>query len=230
MFQWLISYSPLRGNKEFLCFWMTQLHILGIVLCLRTKVQITFQNIQHRVMVVKKFIVEPSLNASVFICNLILCHFTKKEKLEMGSVQTCTLAKITVYSTEREGLLPTVTKLQAKCHCIQLWHLAWKHLALFAQIRLELTAFPSLFSADTWRSMRKCTTLARMTKNHSPGIPKPLTLSAQSLTRTTTSSTLYQVRPPLSFLLRSFEPCVNFCFIFCIETEKLDTEANILCP
>lgn len=77
--------------------------------------------------------------------------------------------------------------------------------------------------------MRKCTTLARMTKSRSRGIPKPLILSAQSPTPTTTSSTLYQVLAPLSFgiTLQRFQPRLSFPFMHLVEAEQLDTETNI---
>lgn len=48
-------------------------------------------------------------------------------------------------------------------------------------------------SADTWRSMRKSTTSARMMKKRSRGIPKPLFQSVQFPALITTSNTLYQV-------------------------------------
>lgn len=47
---------------------------------------------------------------------------------------------------------------------------------------------------DTWRSMRKSTTSARMMRKRSRGIPKPLFQSVQFPTLTTTSNTLYQVK------------------------------------
>lgn len=49
--------------------------------------------------------------------------------------------------------------------------------------------------------MRKSTTLARMTKNHSREIPKPLFQSVQFPALITTSSMLYQVESQLVYLI-----------------------------
>lgn len=66
-----------------------------------------------------------------------------------------------------------------------------------------------LSPADTWRSMRKSITSAKMTKNRSRGIPKPLFQSVQFPTLITTSNTLYQVSQDIMVFRSSL--CVCLC-------------------
>lgn len=104
-----------------------------------------------------------------------------------------------------------------------------EHRILHCNFSLIVFYFPS--SADTWRSMRKSTTLARMMKKRSQGIPKPLFQSVQFLTPITTSNTVCQVGTVnLLFSRRHFLflsvplrrslsgaaslPCVLVCFSF----------------
>lgn len=57
-------------------------------------------------------------------------------------------------------------------------------------------------STDTWRSMRKSTTSARMMKKRSRGIPKPLFQSVQFPALITTSNTVYQVETGFASCVR----------------------------
>ena len=90
-------------------------------------------------------------------------------------------------------------------------------LCLCVSLSLCCSPSPSLrlsLSTDTWRNMRKYTTLGRMMMSRHRGIPKFLFQSVQFPAPITTSNTLYQVGLPSS------QPATSVsmfnCSVFCL--------------
>lgn len=101
---------------------------------------------------------------------------------------------------------------QKKLKLLKSWTESGAHTS-HQTVLAHLGSPPVFFSSftDTWRNMRKSTTLARMMKNHSREIPKPLFQSVQFPALITTSSMLYQVESPPVYL-SDHTQCPPACF------------------